>query len=134
LEDVYLYSIDDLKMMIEENRRSRLNAAAEVETIIREAAVQFMDWLQAQDSFKLLSIFRKKFEEIRDQLLKDSLRRLQLGEAPEMVLKRLGYSLTNRFLHEPTRRLREAGLEGEEALLTLTKDLFELNNETLYTK
>ena len=82
----------------------------------------------------MLSHFRGKFEQIRDQLLQDSLHAIQLGETAEAALKRLAHSLTNRFLHEPTRRLRKAGFEKEEALLSLIKELFELNHENLYTK
>jgi len=131
LEDIYLYSIDDLQTMVEDNRRFRRSAAEQAEGIIEEAALQFMDWLQAQDSFKILSDFRKKFEQIRDSYVKASLHQLQLGENPEMILKHLAHRLTNRFLHEPTRRLREAGLEKEQELLNLTSDLFELTNEDI---
>jgi glutamyl-tRNA reductase len=133
-EDVYLYCIDDLQNIVEENRNFRLNAAKEAESIIEQGALQFMNWLEAQDSFKILCGFRKKFENMSEQLLQEGLRHIQLGENPETVLKRLAYRLTNRFLHTPTRRLRAAGLKQEEALLTLTRDLFELNHETFYTK
>ncbi|HEV2523618.1 MAG TPA: glutamyl-tRNA reductase [Gammaproteobacteria bacterium] len=134
LENVHLYCIDDLQKMVEKNKRFRRDAAESAEIMIQIAAVRFMDWLQAQDSFKTLCIFREKFEQIRDRLCQDALHRLHLGEASDRVVKRLASDLTSRFLHEPTRRLREAGLDREEALLTLTRDLFELNCETLYTK
>ncbi|HXH54597.1 MAG TPA: glutamyl-tRNA reductase [Gammaproteobacteria bacterium] len=134
LENMHLYCIDDLQKMVEKNKLFRRDAAESAEIMIQIAAVRFMDWLQAQDSFKTLCIFREKFEQIRDRLCQDALHRLHLGEAPDRVVKRLASDLTSRFLHEPTRRLREAGLDREEALLTLTRDLFELNCETLYTK
>ncbi len=134
LENVYLYCIDDLQKMVEENKRFRRNAAESAEIMIQVAAVRFMDWLAAQDSFKTLCSFREKFEQIRDRLCQNALHRLHLGDTPERVIKRLAHDLTSRFLHEPTRRLREAGLEREEALLTLTRDLFELDCESLYTK
>lgn len=134
LENVHLYCIDDLQKMVEKNKRFRRDASESAEIMIQIAASRFMDWLHAQDSFKTLCIFREKFEEIRDRLCQDALHRLHLGEAPDRVVKRLASDLTSRFLHEPTRRLREAGLDREEALLTLTRDLFELNCETLYTK
>ncbi|HQY22468.1 MAG TPA: glutamyl-tRNA reductase [Gammaproteobacteria bacterium] len=134
LDNVHLYCIDDLQKMVEKNKRFRHDAAESAEIMIQIAAVRFMDWLQAQDSFKTLCIFRQKFEQIRDRLCQDALQRLHLGEAPDRVVKRLASDLTSRFLHEPTRRLREAGLDREEALLTLTRDLFELNCETFYTK
>ncbi len=134
LENVHLYCIDDLQKMVEKNKRFRRDASESAEIMIQIAASRFMDWLHAQDSFKTLCIFREKFEQIRDRLCQDALHRLHLGEAPDRVVKRLASDLTSRFLHEPTRRLREAGLDREEALLTLTRDLFELNCETLYTK
>jgi glutamyl-tRNA reductase len=134
LEDVYLYCIDDLQNRVEENRRFRRDSAESAEGMIRIAAERFMDWLRAQDAFRTLCVFREKFEQIRDQITQDNLRRLQLGEKPEIALKRLAHDLTNRFLHEPTRRLREAGLEREETVLNLIKELFELSHETLYTE
>ena len=134
LENVHLYTIDDLQKRVEKNKRVRRDAAESAEIMIQMAALRFMDWLHAQDSFKTLCIFREKFEQIRDRLCQDALHRLHLGEAADQVVKRLAMDLTSRFLHEPTRRLREAGLDREEALLTLTRDLFELNCETLYTK
>ena len=134
LEDIYLYCIDDLQSIVEENKRFRMDAAQQAEIIIKEAADNFMSWLDAQDSFKMLCHFRGKFEQIRDQLLQESLQALQLGETADVTLRRLAHRLTNRFLHEPTRRLREAGFDKEETLLSLIKELFELNYENLYTK
>jgi glutamyl-tRNA reductase len=126
LEDVYLYCIDDLQNKVEENKRFRRDAAESAEQMIKIAADRFMSWLIAQDAFKILSVFREKFEHIRDDALQNALRRLEQGAAPEVVVKRLATDLTNRFLHEPTRRLRKAGFSREEELLTLTRDLFEL--------
>lgn len=134
LEDVYLYCIDDLQMVVEENKHLRREAAKEAEVIIEKAAGQFMEWLRAQESFKILSDFRRQFEAMRDQLLEKSLQRLQHGQDPQMVVKRLAYLLTNRFLHRPTQRLREASLGDEKVLLNLTKELFELECETFHTK
>jgi glutamyl-tRNA reductase len=59
---------------------------------------------------------------------------LQLGDDPETILKRLAHDLTNQFLHKPTHHLRVAGLKGEHSLLTIIKDLFELNHEAIPTE
>ena len=134
LEDVYLYNLDDLQKMVEGNKQHRLDAVLMAEKSVQEAAVQFFTWIEAQESFKMLSLFREKFEGIRDKVLADNLRRLRAGEDPEQTLSRLAYHLTNRYLHEPTRRLREAAFEKEEVLLALTKDLFELEYEIVNTK
>jgi glutamyl-tRNA reductase len=134
LEDVYLYNIDDLQKIVEGNKQYRLEAVSVAENSIREAATQFFTWIEAQQYFKMLSLFRQKFEGIRDKVLAENLRRLRAGEDPEQILSRLAYHLTNRYLHEPTRRLREAAFEKEEVLLALTKDLFELEYEIVNTK
>lgn len=133
-EDIYLYGIDDLQNIVEENRRVRSVAARGAEEMISIAANQFMDWCMAQDSFRTLTVFRQKFEKIRDQILQESLYRLKLGETPETLLQKLAFRLTNQFLHEPTCRLRLAGFKQEEILLALTRELFELNHETIDTK
>lgn len=133
-EDVYLYCIDDLQTIVAENRRIRSSAVLHAEGIITLASEQFMNWLHAQDFFKTVSHFRQKFEKIRDELLQENLHQLKCGEVPEEVLQRFAHRLTNRFLHTPTCRLRLAGFDREKALLALTRDLFELNYETIDTK
>lgn len=140
LEDIYLYTLDDLESIVIENKGSRQEAAEQAGRIIEQAADRFMEWLGAQESFRTLTVFREKFDKIRDEVLEENLNRLALGEDPTVVMERLAYTLTNRFLHQPTRRLRQAGLGGEEKLLKLVKDVFELEAEfeleceTLYTE
>ena len=131
LEDVYLYCMDDLHCVLEKHQALRQAAANSAEALVRDAATAFMHWLQAQDSFKTVAIFREKFELLRDQLLADSLGRLERGDDPAQTLQRLAYHLTNQFLHAPTHRLHAAGLSGENHLLTFIKELFELNHEII---
>lgn len=134
LEDVYLYCMDDLHSVLSKHQSLRQAAVNRAEALIGQSACAFMQWLQAQASFKTVAIFREKFESLRDQLLADSLRRLARGHDPAQILERLAYHLTNQFLHVPTHRLRTAGLRGEESLLTFMKDLFELNHESIPTE
>ena len=140
LEDIYLYTLDDLESIVIENKGSRQEAAKQASHIIDQAADRFMEWLGAQESFRTLTVFREKFDKIRDEVLEENLNRLALGEDPSVVMERLAYTLTNRFLHQPTRRLRQAGLGGEDKLLKMVKDVFELEAEfeleceTLYTE
>jgi glutamyl-tRNA reductase len=134
LEDVFLYCLDDLQSIVVDNRRMRQNAAISAEKIIEREAERFMEWVHAQDSFRTIYAFRHKCEELRDQVFKEGLQRLQGGEDAERVLQRALYSLTNRFMHLPTRRLREAGIDQERQLLDLTRDLFELHYENIDTE
>lgn len=127
-EDIFLYCIDDLQNLVEENRKTRTQSVMQAEIIIKEAAEQFMDWCRAQQFLKTLKKFREKYESMRDALLQESLQQLQLGEAPDRVLQKLSHRLTNQFLHSPTRRLRHAGFGRDEALLGLASDLFQLKD------
>jgi len=129
LEDVYLYCIDDLKALVEDNRTARKEAAVMAERIIALKAEQFMGWIKAESAWSTLHAFREKFERVRDQEVEDALKKLRGGQSPEVVLQRLAHGLTGRLLHEPTLKLREAGFEGNQELLALTRDLFELNDE-----
>ena len=134
LEDVYLYCLDDLQKVLQKHQSLRQVAALKAERLILEATTHFMSWLQAQDSFKTVAIFRGQFDRIRDDCLSQSLKRLQLGDDPEKILKRLAHDLTNQFLHKPTHRLRVAGLKGEHSLSNMIRDLFELNYESFSTE
>jgi glutamyl-tRNA reductase len=131
LDDVYLYGLHDLQTLVEENRQKRAQSILVAEHIIQTEAEQFMQWLRAQTAFGTVKKFREKFEIERDQVLTNALRQLQLGKSPEIVLQRAVHSITNRLLHAPTRRLRQAGYLGDEQILKLSRELFELNNETI---
>lgn len=126
-EDIYLYCIDDLQNIVEENRKARGQAVILAENIIKEAAEQFMNWCKAQAFLTTLKVFRNKYEAMRDAMLEESLQQLRLGEAPEAVVQKLSHRLTNQFLHTPTRRLRKAGFGREEDLLAMAMDLFQLH-------
>lgn len=131
LEEVYLYCIDDLKDMVEENRKLRQNEVDAAMCIILKESETFMQWLQAQDTLTTLKAFRHKFEKERDMCVKQALSELQMGKSAEEVLKRLSHMLFNRLMHAPTMRLRRAGFYQEEDILQFTKELFELNNEII---
>lgn len=131
LEDVYLYGLQDLQALVEENRQKRAQSILVAEHIIHTEALYFMQWLRAQSTVGTLKNFREKYETERDQVLKIALRQLQLGRSPEIVVQRAVHAITNRLLHAPTRRLRQAGHLGEEDILKLSRELFELNHETI---
>ncbi|MCP1672952.1 glutamyl-tRNA reductase [Natronocella acetinitrilica] len=127
LEDVYLYTVDDLHDVIEENLSSRRHAASEAEEIIDLQAERFMAWMRSLNSVPTIRHFRGRAEYHRDHVLERALRRLRNGDAPEQALEYLANTLTNRLLHVPTIRLREAGERGEEELLDAARSLLEMD-------
>ena len=70
-------------------------------------------------------------QQAQDQLLSNALNQLKSGKDPKVVLEYFGHTLTNRFMHEPTVCLRQAGFQGDETMLAFTRDLFELNYEII---
>ncbi len=129
LDDVYLYTVDDLQDVIQENLRSRRHAANEAEEIIELQAERFMTWMRGLDTVPAIRQYRARAGRHRDVVLQRALRRLGKGEAAEDVLHYLAYSLTNRLLHEPTTRLRQAGESNDEEVLSRALHLLGLEDE-----
>jgi len=128
LEDVYLYTVDDLTEVIEENQRSRQDAAQEAEQLIEQGAGQFMRNLRELDAVDTLTQLRSKYSQLADEELARALRMLEQGKAPQEVLKRLAHGLTNKFLHQPSVQLRQASAEGRDDIQALTAELFQLDS------
>ena len=123
LKDVYLYSVDDLNQVVGENSRLRAAAATDAEDMINLQAQSYMDWLAAQDSTKTISEIRGNAQSTKSILLEKAHRRLRAGAPAEAVIDELANGLTNKFLHQPTVRIREAALEGEDEIVRLAREL-----------
>lgn len=129
LSDVYLYTVDDLSDVIQENLRSRQEAAEQAASIIEEGVQAFVHGLRVQDSASTIRAYRKKAETVRDVELAKALNSLAGGGTPEEVVRQLARNLTNKMLHGPTTKIRQASAEGRTDLVGFSRDLFDLNDE-----
>ncbi|UTA47474.1 glutamyl-tRNA reductase [Simiduia sp. 21SJ11W-1] len=127
LDDVFLFSVDDLKEVIDENRKSREEAADAARTIINEGVLKFTRQQGVQGARDAIRALRSQAEAIKSQELKKALNALNGGANPEQVLAQLANGLTNKILHQPTTALRDASAEGREDLITLAYELFALD-------
>lgn len=127
LADVYLYSVDDLKEVIDEGMRSRQEAADKAKAIIRSGVEDYLSEQRALDSVATIRAYRQQAESIRDVELSKALKSLETGSDPQQVLSQLARGLTNKLLHHPTTRLKRAGKEGEHHILEITQELFDLD-------
>lgn len=127
LPDIYLYDIDALKDVINENMKERERAAAEAKIIIEQHSKRFMEWRRSLDAVSTIRVFRDKYQDLANNELNRSLARLEKGESAEDILKELTRRLTNKFLHEPTRHLSEAGSQGDTESLSQARNLFSLD-------
>jgi len=127
LGDVYLYTVDDLREVIDENVRSRESAAHKAESIIDEGVETWRRQLRGLGAVETIRAVRAVAASHRDAELDKALRQLQRGEDPERILKLLARNLTNKFLHTPTVKLKQASEEGREEQLTFAQDLFDIS-------
>src|SRR3954469_22633100 len=122
LDDVFLYTVDDLAQIVSENRDSRRSAVEQAEVIIETQVGQFMRWMQARENVPLIRALREHGEQARRHELERALRCLQRGEDPVAVLEQLSQGLTAKLLHAPTQALNEAaGDEGRVLAETLSR-------------
>lgn len=112
LQDVYLYTVDDLQSVIDENRRSREAAALEAEEIVESRSKQFMQQRREQGAVGTLTAYRQQVEQCREQELNKALQFLAGGGSAEEALQRLSHGLANKLMHTPTVQLRKAAAEG----------------------
>jgi glutamyl-tRNA reductase len=112
LDDVFLYTVDDLAQVVESGMESRQAAVVEAEDIIRNRVGDFLNWLQARDGVPVIRALRDSAERMRRHELEHAHKLLARGENPEKVLEQLSLRLTNKFLHAPTQALNLA--EGQE--------------------
>jgi glutamyl-tRNA reductase len=125
LDDAYLYTIDDLKQVIDENLRSRQAAAIEAEAIIDLQVEHYQAWRRALELRNPLAGLRREAEAQRDATLVKARALLANGRTPEQALEFLAHTLTNKLLHTPSANLREAAQRGDVELLRAAEQLFD---------
>jgi glutamyl-tRNA reductase len=117
LSDVFLYGIDDLRQVIDDNIRSREAAAREADAIIDLQVERYMAWRRALTVRNPAMDMRQHAESYRDEVLEKARAMLARGKSPDEALAFLANTLTNKLLHHPSARLREAALSGDMDLL-----------------
>jgi glutamyl-tRNA reductase len=125
MEDVYLYTIDDLREVIDDNLRSRQAAAREAEVVIDLQVEHYFAWRRALSTHNPLNAMRRDAETQRDVVLARARALLANGRDPEAALQYLANTLTNKLLHAPSANLRAAAQRGDDELLRAAERLFD---------
>lgn len=124
LDDVFLYTVDDLQSIVQGNLDARRSELEQAEAIIETQVGQFMHWMAARASVPLIRSLREHGEAARRHELERALRLLQKGDDPRQVLEALSQGLTNKLLHGPTQALNEAQAAERAALEALIERLY----------
>ena len=127
LDDVYLYTVDDLQSVIEENLQSRRAAAEQAEGMVGTETSNFMAWLRAQDHMDTIREYRARTEQTRQETLDKALALLHHGKTPEEALQFLAHTLSNKLSHDATQAMHHAARNGDHALLAHARTLFNLS-------
>lgn len=131
LNDVYLYTVDDLQDIITEGLRSRQEAAQQAEEIIDSAASHFMHWLQSLNAVSTIRAVRENAQHQRDEELERAMHLLQSGKDAQQVMTELANRLTNKLIHTPSVQLKQAGYDNRDEIFDVARELFNLKNNDL---
>jgi glutamyl-tRNA reductase len=127
LDDVYLYTVDDLKDVIDEGVRSRQEAAKAAEVMIEEGLETYKEAERSLDAVDSIRDYRARMESIRDDEIERAMALLAKGEEAPIVMQRLARAITNKMMHAPTVQLKKASALGDDQSLALLQTMFDLN-------
>lgn len=119
LNDVYLYSVDDLGRMVQSGTDARKAAVVQAEAIIETRVQNFMHWMQNREIVPVIIDFQQAADQIRQSELERARRMLARGDAPEAVLEQLAHGLTQKYMHGPMAALNRSESDERQQLLDL---------------
>ena len=123
LQDIYLYTVDDLKTVVDENLRGRELAAEAAQEIINLEVTSFNQWLRTHQSADQIRQLRDGAELVKNQAIEKALAQLKNNTDPEQALRRLANEITNKLMHKPTIEMRKALQNEDESRIRLLKSL-----------
>ena len=129
LNDVFLYTVDDIAAVVEVGKEERRAAADTAEDIIHAHTQEFARWLEGRDAVPVIRALRDEAERVRRHTLDAALKRLHKGDAAEDVLTALSQQLTNKLLHPPLQALNTSQGDTRTQLVGLVAKLYNLHTD-----
>ncbi|PID46706.1 MAG: glutamyl-tRNA reductase [Proteobacteria bacterium] len=134
LNDVYLYTVDDLQSVVDQNIDARRRAADLAETIIIHETQVFLSWLNAREQLKHVKNYRRQLAIIKEETLHKALQKLKNGKSAEEALQFLAHTLTNKISHMPTQALNHAAHAGDMETIAAAGKLLGLKDDSQKTE
>ena len=133
LYNLYLYNIDDLGEVVEQNKKAREAEIPRVEAIIAEHLGKFESWRAALEAGSIVDDLRARFHQQREKLLEEKLKQMpEVSPEERQRIARITEELIERMLNEPGERLRTGrGLRGRLAAVEALRHIFDLENSDL---
>ena len=130
LSNAYVYDIDDLKGVVEENIEDRRRESIRAGRIVEEAVVRFANWYDSLDVIPTIKAIRDKLNQTVQQECAKSLASLELELTPEQegILAKMTDAIVNKFMHDPTLFLKREGCRGDKSIyLDVARKLFNID-------
>ena len=128
LSNSYLYDIDDLKNVVDENIEDRQQEAVKAERIVDEAVINFRQWHASLDVVPTIKALRAKVESIAQAEIKKTLQSSKFPDSGSEALNKMAGSLVNKILHDPTIFLKKNGMLADRSLyIDAVRKLFKLD-------
>ena len=129
LEDVYLFTIDDLQSVVNENMENRRQAARQADQVIASEVDRFELQLRTRQAAPTIRRLREEAEHARQHTLEQARRMLAHGRSTDEVLEFLSTTLTNRLIHAPSQRLRDAAESGDSEIIEAIANIYRLDHD-----
>jgi len=129
LTNSYVYDIDDLKGIVDENMEDRNREAVKGERIVDEAVISFRNWFESLDVIPTIVELRNKMEDIAKGEIKKTMQSLKhLSDDDHKAIGRMTRAMINKILHDPTLLLKRNGHhQNKSVYLDATRKLFKLD-------
>ena len=131
LNNVYVYDIDDLKGIVDDNIEDRQREAVKAERIIDEAVIHFGQWVDSLEVVPTIKALRAKVNAVAQAEIQRTLQQMgHLTKEDQKSIERMTSALVNKILHAPTHYLKSNGCQGDRSnSLDLARKLFGLDDE-----
>jgi len=126
LDDVFLYSVDDLAEIVKDNLQVRRESVVQAEQMIADQTGHFLRWLEGRTIVPTIAALHGHHDSLRSVELERARKMLAAGESPDKVLEALARGLTNKFLHAPLSALNGAGEAERAELIALFQHVYKL--------
>lgn len=128
LDDVFLYTVDDLAQVVSDGMENRQEAAINAEMIVAARVEGFMQWFKKRDAIPTIKALRDQAEAVRKNELEKALKLMQKGENPAIVLEALSNALTNKFLHAPSHLLNQTHGDEHARIEQIVRQLYQIKH------
>ena len=122
LEDIFLYSVDDLQQIANSNLEERIKEKVLAKEIKKKKSVDFIEWANNIPNEEIIKNHRRQANLLKDELLQIALRKLKLGSNPDLVVEELADKLTNKLLHKALESLKNPNNSKTDSHKVVEKD------------